>query len=479
VSENNNCRKINQVTKTSSLDIKVKVNYIGTFKCELNDKTEPIKSKDYEFILITSGKGYCNFNGIEQVINEGIVIFIKPNESHFEYAADKQILKGILFSIKESDELNELINASELVTFLNTEENFRTYQSLFTLLLNESQSKDVRYSYQILNSISKTILYKLLHVSPIFNLPTKTNDTFSTVKTYIDNYFNQDITLEEICKKLYTNKYYISRLFREFIGITPAHYIIEKRIQYAKILLENPDKTIESIANSVGYTDYYHFSRLFKKEVGISPKQYRKHLLNDIKETIISTNINMEKQKVGDIADFGGWNEQMVVKQTADKDGITWIGSQDESKYNQAWFFANKVTKDQKLAVLKNYTYSCYVKPLASDTSSEGKVQLYIGTATHKYCIALYTKNGFVQIWDNITGGWVSEAAKVTFNVDEANLVEIKHRLIEEGKAELTILVNKKQIIQMEIAEAIGDFGMDIFSGTNIYFGNPTITTLD
>ena len=53
-------------------------------------------------------------------------------------------------------------------------------------------------------------------------------------------------------------------------------YVTRLRIEYAKRLLQNTDKTNYEISNLIGYKSEYHFSRKFKKLVGISPSQFRK-----------------------------------------------------------------------------------------------------------------------------------------------------------------------------------------------------------
>jgi AraC-like DNA-binding protein len=57
--------------------------------------------------------------------------------------------------------------------------------------------------------------------------------------------------------------------------MTPQQYLIQKRIQEAKILLESVDLPVREISEMVGYANTTHFISSFTKIVGISPAQYR------------------------------------------------------------------------------------------------------------------------------------------------------------------------------------------------------------
>ena len=102
---------------------------------------------------------------------------------------------------------------------------------------------------------------------------------FSTVEQialYIKENYWKNLKLEDIAGIAGYSPYHISRLFKDELGMTIVDYITEVRIIKAKELLENPDLSIEFIAESVGYQYPHYFARIFKKQVGISPSEYRR-----------------------------------------------------------------------------------------------------------------------------------------------------------------------------------------------------------
>lgn len=68
---------------------------------------------------------------------------------------------------------------------------------------------------------------------------------------------------------------HFTRLFTRATGQSPGHYIIDRRIQRAKSLLETTPMRISEIADALGYSDVYFFSRQFSTKSGVSPSSWR------------------------------------------------------------------------------------------------------------------------------------------------------------------------------------------------------------
>ncbi|WP_141505326.1 AraC family transcriptional regulator [Paenibacillus luteus] len=92
---------------------------------------------------------------------------------------------------------------------------------------------------------------------------------------YIHEHYRKSITAEELAGFYNCSASYLSRLFKNQIGVGPIEYLIHVRIHKSKQLLLKSEARIQEIASSVGYADVYYFSRLFKKHIGSSPLQFR------------------------------------------------------------------------------------------------------------------------------------------------------------------------------------------------------------
>jgi AraC family transcriptional regulator len=71
------------------------------------------------------------------------------------------------------------------------------------------------------------------------------------------------------------SQYHFCRLFKQSTGITPHQYLTRCRIDRAKQLLLKTELTITEVAFEVGFTNHSSFTRLFRQYVGVTPKVFR------------------------------------------------------------------------------------------------------------------------------------------------------------------------------------------------------------
>ncbi len=96
------------------------------------------------------------------------------------------------------------------------------------------------------------------------------------VDTFIQEHYKERITTKMLAQEFGLVPSYLSRLFREYKGVTPNHYIQNIRIDQAKeLLLKCPTLMTKDIALMVGYEDSSYFFKVFKKNTGVSPSEYR------------------------------------------------------------------------------------------------------------------------------------------------------------------------------------------------------------
>lgn len=104
-------------------------------------------------------------------------------------------------------------------------------------------------------------------------------DTIQQIKQYIAQHSHEDISLEAIGRKAGLSPFYISKMFKEQLGVNYIDFLTECRIESAKKLMSDPEKSLKEIAFEVGYHDPNYFSKVFKKMCDASPMEYRKTLL--------------------------------------------------------------------------------------------------------------------------------------------------------------------------------------------------------
>ena len=93
---------------------------------------------------------------------------------------------------------------------------------------------------------------------------------------YIRDNVGKKITLQELADLSNLSIYYFSHRFKDETGYSPMDYVINSRMDKAKILLIRTSKTITEIAYEVGYGSSGSFINIFSDKVGCSPKIYRR-----------------------------------------------------------------------------------------------------------------------------------------------------------------------------------------------------------
>jgi len=91
---------------------------------------------------------------------------------------------------------------------------------------------------------------------------------------YLDNYAAEDVFLEELCARSGYSQGHLIRAFKQYFGLTPRAYLINRRVQYGQNELKN-GKPIAEAALNAGFADQSHFQRTFKRLVAATPNQYR------------------------------------------------------------------------------------------------------------------------------------------------------------------------------------------------------------
>ncbi|HJA67958.1 AraC family transcriptional regulator [Lachnoclostridium sp. An169] len=92
---------------------------------------------------------------------------------------------------------------------------------------------------------------------------------------YIEQNFQNDISVEGIAAFCGLNRSYFGRIFKDTIGKSPQEFLMNYRMVKAAELLKLTHLPISDIGNAVGYPNQLHFSRAFKHIYGISPREWR------------------------------------------------------------------------------------------------------------------------------------------------------------------------------------------------------------
>ncbi|KAA8783596.1 response regulator [Paenibacillus amylolyticus] len=107
----------------------------------------------------------------------------------------------------------------------------------------------------------------------------RANMVVQSLCNYIKSNLEKDLTLVRLAELHHFNPSYLSRFFKQEMGINLSEFIDDSRIRKAKELLMNHELMVREVALQVGYESAHSFTRLFKKQTGMTPQEYRETLL--------------------------------------------------------------------------------------------------------------------------------------------------------------------------------------------------------
>jgi YesN/AraC family two-component response regulator len=96
------------------------------------------------------------------------------------------------------------------------------------------------------------------------------------VINYINENIHNKITLEELAALTKWSTQHLIKLFTKFVNQTPYQYILSKKIEKAKVIIQSENPLLRNVAYDLSFKSYSNFCIAFKKETGKTPEQYKK-----------------------------------------------------------------------------------------------------------------------------------------------------------------------------------------------------------
>jgi AraC family transcriptional regulator len=96
------------------------------------------------------------------------------------------------------------------------------------------------------------------------------------VVEYIEGHLDAGVTLEQLAAVARLSPYHFARQFKRATGMPPHQYVIARRVERARQLLQGGDDlALAEVAAHAGFSDQSQFTRHFKRLVGVTPGQFR------------------------------------------------------------------------------------------------------------------------------------------------------------------------------------------------------------
>lgn len=236
--------------------------------------------------VINDYRVVCGHN--DYLIKEGEILVICPCMLHELFAPDTG--ERIIFQpglnhikLKELDLITPLLSPAILVT---KEEYPQVYEHIHRLM---QEIKDEYMNFTTYSEIS--IIAKFLEILVYIGRNHKAfhqqdgdrdihhqkeyMEKFLFITDYISNHFSENLTLEEVASLAGFSKYHFARLFKQYTNSSFYKFLNQKRIEYAKSLLLDPELAVTEVAVQSGFSSLSAFLRMFKQLNLCTPTEFR------------------------------------------------------------------------------------------------------------------------------------------------------------------------------------------------------------
>ena len=257
------------------------------------------KHKFIEIVYVVSGRARHIMGESEYAVKRGDVSIINPDEAHAfipdkENSAEPFVAYDLMFT-------PDFVDNSCL-----SDEGFSTLGKSFLFYSLFSDSGDFKEKFNLiadcgyeLGSVFEKIydeykaersgyinLIRLYIAEIVIRLSRKIDDADNRLTSsqkqivmeiinYIEKNYSIKIHSDEIASKLFFNKNYISRLFKQETGLSIHEFVRKIRMKETMKRLEETDDIISDIAADCGFNDMKSFYQMFKNFTGCTPKAYR------------------------------------------------------------------------------------------------------------------------------------------------------------------------------------------------------------
>lgn len=238
---------------------------VRCFVLETNGAHPPARLRSHRMIL-TMGEGVViTIDGEKLLPSVGELVFGFCGEELMIEFPEGATLMYIDFEGGRAEEL--------LVRFdiRRGRRRFEGYEGLIPLW-GESLSRADERSIDLASE--SILLYSLSRLSG--SVSSRSTLIGQVVELTEKHFHDPELSVEVLARELSYHPKYLSRAFKEKMGVTFSEYLRSVRIKYAITLFNHGIDSVKNVALLSGFSDPLYFSTVFKSIVGLSPKEYKR-----------------------------------------------------------------------------------------------------------------------------------------------------------------------------------------------------------
>lgn len=232
-----------------------------------------------ELIYVRRGIMSVVIGDEEQVLREGDFAVAFPNCIHgyrrVEGSGPCDVRFYVAFPSMLGDYAEKVLHGVPKSPFVSRE---YISNDAFTALEMLRHQKEV-YNREVARAYMQIVMACLWPQLQVTGHSSSHRDLPSRVLQYVTRHYREPITAESVAKEMGVTKNHLSRVFSSKLYMSFPQYLHFLRMEQAKELLRNTNKSVLDIGYDCGYDSSRTFNRVFLDVCGCSPREYRaKHL---------------------------------------------------------------------------------------------------------------------------------------------------------------------------------------------------------
>lgn len=248
----------------------------------------------WEMVYVDKGSVIVGREDEELVLNQGEVVFHKPNEFHsirslnsspnffiISFECNSIAMKYFEgFKVKLDEKLKVFISSivkeasKTYVIAMNNTEYKKLIRKPDAPLGAEQLIK--MYLEQILIFLLRSITQKGNISTAVFENSTQQNPIVSAIIEYMRQRVEDTVRVSDICNEFGYSRSFLNKLFGDFTGESLAAYFVSLKIDRAKSLIRGTNLNFAQISAKLSFENPQYFSRVFKRHTGMTPSEFKR-----------------------------------------------------------------------------------------------------------------------------------------------------------------------------------------------------------
>ena len=234
----------------------------------------------FELIYVLRGTRMLRMGGRSYRARSGDLLVFRPGEVHEEWSGSKQIsyfvirfeqqdLASAKIGFPSTDRIGPVIRLTSRERFIELFSRMREEQKAPK---SDSDLMLGAYLVEFVVLLGRAVDEVLAERIPEASVPqTRIRTAIDTIRRNLGRH----LELEELARTSFMSVSHFSHVFKSEVGISPKRFLIQERIDKAKDLLANTQKSAQEISRLLGYESPYFFYRQFKQQTSLTTTAYR------------------------------------------------------------------------------------------------------------------------------------------------------------------------------------------------------------